>query len=441
MPRDAIRVSVFGLGYVGTVTAACLAQNGLDVVGVDIDPRKLALLEAGRSPVVEPGLEEIIGSTVASGRLTFTTDAALAVRQTDLSIVAVGTPSDEEGEVDTRQVERVCEQIGSGLADKPGRHTVVIRSTVLPGTTERLLIPVLEKASGGTVGVDFDIVFNPEFMREGESIHDFYHPPFTVLGSHGSADLDALRPLFSEVSGNVITCSIPVAEAVKYGSNILHATKITFANELAVMCNAIGIDAREVLDIVVADTKLNISSKYMRPGLPFGGSCLPKDLRAFATSARKINAPLTMFEAIMTSNHLQTERIARRVLTAGSRRVALFGLSFKEGTDDLRESPLVALAEMLIGESIDLKIVDPNVEYSALLGANRSFLDTELPNFEERLSTSGEALATCDTLVFAHDSTYFRQALEQVGPHHHVIDLVGLDDVDHAAGTYEGLYW
>ncbi|MEO0965595.1 MAG: nucleotide sugar dehydrogenase [Planctomycetota bacterium] len=435
-----MRVSVFGLGYVGAVSAACFAKRGHEVVGVDPDDRKLELMRAGKAPVVEEGVDELIGEVIANGSLRVTNDAAEAVAATDVSLVCVGTPSAPDGSLGVQYVERVTEEIGAAIAAKDGRHTFVLRSTVVPGTTLGVVQPILERVIG-PVGETYGLAYNPEFLREGTSIKDFDAPPFTIVGASDERDAQAVEGIYAGVEAPVHRCDISTAEGIKYACNLFHATKITFANEIGMACQTVGVDSRKVMEIVCADTKLNISTKYMRPGFAFGGSCLPKDLRAFTHMSRVRNAPLSMFEAMLRSNREQIDRVAQRIMALGKRKITMLGISFKEGTDDLRESPLVSLAEVLIGKGYEVRIFDPNVEYASLFGSNKRFIDRELPHLKGALVSAEVGLKHGEVLVFGHDAEDYRRLLDRVTLEQRVVDLTGGAEPADAMGGYEGLYW
>jgi len=438
---QAVKVSIFGLGYVGAVTAGCLARNGHTVVGVDPDTRKLEFIRAGKAPILEDGVEDLMREAADSGLLTVTDNCADAINQTDLSLVCVGTPSAPDGSLGLTYVTKVCEEIGQALAKKDGKHTVVIRSTVAPGTTLNILKPILEEHAGGKAGEKFGLAMNPEFLRESTSIKDFYDPPYTVVGTDDEDVFKHVCELYSESGGKEIQCSIPAAESIKYACNLFHATKITFANEIGTVCKAAGVDSREVQAIVCQDTKLNISDKYMRPGFAFGGSCLPKDLRAFSFVGRSNNTPVTMFDSMLQSNREQIERAADRIMAMGSREIAMMGVSFKEGTDDLRESPLISLAEILLGKGYDLVIYDPNVEYASLFGSNKRYIEEHLPHLKRALVSSEVALKHGQTVVFGHVHEVYKPMVSAIREDQAVFDLVGMCGPDDVAGTYEGLYW
>jgi GDP-mannose 6-dehydrogenase len=394
-----MKVSVFGLGYVGAVAAGCLARDGHTVVGCDSNAAKVELLNAGRAPVVEAGLDDLLAEAVAARRLWATTEAAEAVAASDLSLVSVGTPSRPNGGLDLSAVERVAIDLGAALRDKGQDHAVVLRSTVLPGTTLGLLAPTLEAAAGRPVPV----CFNPEFLREGSSVRDFDHPPFTLIGADAPDLAAGVAELYATVQAEVIVTTVAAAEMVKYVSNAWHAVKVAFANEIGVLAKAFRVDGHEVMGLFCRDDKLNISPRYLLPGFAFGGSCLPKDLRALLCRARELDLETPLLAAVLPSNQAQVARAAERVLASGRRRVSLLGLSFKAGTDDLRESPLVALAETLLGKGCELRIYDRNVALARLVGANRAYVDQHLPHLGALLSDDLEAvLAHGEVVIIGH---------------------------------------
>jgi GDP-mannose 6-dehydrogenase len=386
--RGARRVAVFGLGYVGSVSAACLASRGHSVIGVDIRSEKVDMINQGRSPVVEERLGDLIAEQVAAGRLCATTDSARAVANTDIALVCVGTPSASNGSLLTGFLERVSEVIGAALAGHRERYTVVVRSTMLPTTCEQIVLPRLQEASGRRAGEDFGLAVNPEFLREGSSVSDFFDPPKVVIGQFDEASGDAVADLYKGLPGPVYRVPISVAEMVKYADNSFHALKAGFANEMGAVCKALGLDSHAVMDIFMADTQLNISPAYLRPGFAFGGSCLPKDLRALVHRARRADVPVPILESVGPSNEGQIERAFKIIEATGKRRVGLLGLAFKPGTDDLRESPLVALAERLLGRGFELLIHDPQVAVSRLLGANRAYAEQRIPHLSRFIANS-----------------------------------------------------
>jgi len=392
MAQTTCRVAVFGLGYVGIVSAACLASRGHTVIGVDVSPEKADMVNNGRSTVVEKRIGELVAEQVAAGRLCATTDSARAVADTDIALVCVGTPSAPNGSLGTDYLERVSEEIGAALADRPEGYTVVIRSTMLPTTCEQIVLPRLEAASGRRAGVDFGLAVNPEFLREGSSVHDFFDPPKTVIGQFDDSSGDAVAALYEGLPGPVYRVPLGVAEMIKYADNSFHALKAGFANEMGAVCKTLGLDSHAVMDILTADRKLNISPAYLRPGFAFGGSCLPKDLRAIVHRARRADVPVPILESILTSNGSQIDRVFNIIEATGKRRVGLLGLAFKSGTDDLRESPLVALAERLVGRGFELLIHDPQVAVSRLLGANRAYVDARIPHLSRLMAGSADAV-------------------------------------------------
>jgi GDP-mannose 6-dehydrogenase len=401
-----MRISVFGLGYVGSVSAACLAARGHQVVGVDVNATKVELMSRGQAPVVEERIGELTAEMVQSGALRAITDVAEAVESTEISLVCVGTPSAANGSLSTTYLERVCEQIGATLAGLDRWHTVVLRSTMLPGTCTDLLIPILEKHSGKTAGVDFGVAFNPEFLREGSSVRDFFDPPKTVIGVLDDRSADEVTAMYAGLPGEVFRVPIEVAEMAKYADNAFHGLKIAFANELGAICRALGVDSHKMIDVFLADTKLNISPAYLRPGFAFGGSCLPKDLRGLVYAAHR-------------------------------------GLSFKPGTDDLRESPLVELAERLLGKGFDLKIYDANVALSRLIGANRAYIEERLPHLGDLLSNDAEEVAAhAEVCIVGTKDAAALAALPAPGDKI-VVDLVRIPDAEsrRAIEGYYGLGW
>jgi GDP-mannose 6-dehydrogenase len=392
MPPTSRRVAVFGMGYVGCVSAACLASRGNSVIGVDVNPDKVAMITDGRSPVVEERIGDLVAEQVAAGRLTATTDAAAAVASTDVALICVGTPSTPSGSLLTSYLEQVSHEIGAALAGRPTRYTVVVRSTMLPTTCEEIVLPRIEAASGLWAGEGFGLAVNPEFLREGSSVRDFFEPPKTVIGQVDEASGDAVAELYEGLPGPVYRVPLGVAEMIKYADNGFHALKAGFANEIGAVCKALGLDSHAVMDILTADTKLNISPAYLRPGFAFGGSCLPKDLRALTHRARRADMHLPILESILPSNEGQIDRVFRTIEATGKRRIGLFGLAFKPGTDDLRESPMVALAERLVGRGFELMIHDPQVAVSRLLGANRAYVDQRIPHLSRLMASSADAV-------------------------------------------------
>lgn len=438
-----LAISVFGLGYVGCVSAACFARQGFDVIGVDVSAAKVDMVNDGKSTIVEQGIGELVAEMRASGRLRATTDVAEAVRGSRVSLICVGTPSRRNGSLDLTYLERVCEQIGEALRDKADAHTVVIRSTVMPGTIDGLVIPALERTSGKRHGAGFVVCSNPEFLREGTSIKDFYAPPFTLIGAHEPAHAEQVAALYAGIDAPVHVAAVRVAEMVKYVCNCFHGLKIGFANEVGNVCKALGVDSHEVMRLVCEDRKLNISPAYLKPGFAFGGSCLPKDLRAFTYQARTLDVDTPIMGAILDSNRRQVDRAFHMVQAAGTRRVGVLGLAFKAGTDDLRESPMVALIEMLIGKGMQVSIYDPFVRSANLMGANREYIEREIPHIWSLMRAStAEVLADAETVVVGNSASEFREIGSQLRDGQAVIDLARAFGPRTSDGaSYQGICW
>ena len=438
-----MRISIFGLGYVGAVSAGCLARDGHDVIGCDVDPAKLALLRDGRTPIIEEGMSELIGDAVASGRLRVTDDTAEALLATDLSFLCVGTPSLPNGSQDLGAVRRLCEQLGRVLRDKPERHAFVVRSTVLPGTVRGVVGPLVASHSGKRPGVDFGVCFQPEFLREGSSIRDYDQPPFTVVGVDDDWCATMLREVFGHLPGEFLVTDVGTAEMLKFCCNAFHALKITFANEVGRLCQAMEVDSHAVMDLVCRDRRLNISPAYLKPGFAFGGSCLPKDVRALVHAGKRLDVETPALQALLPSNQLHIEHAIDVVLRAGRRSVGLLGLSFKTGTDDLRESPLVALAERFIGKGLDLRIHDPSVQVARLFGANRRYIEEAIPHISSLMrETADEVVRDSDVVIVGIgepgvlDAVYRGSRDDQL-----VLDLVRMPDRSRVRGRYVGACW
>ena len=438
-----MKISIFGLGYVGAVSTGCLAALGHEVVGVDVNPLKVETINAGKSPVVESGLEELIAKGVAQGRVRATMDAAEAVATTDVSFVCVGTPSADNGSLDLTYVKRVCAQIGAALASKPDYHVVVLRSTMLPGSTEGEAIPALEEASGRRAGRDFGVSFNPEFLREGTAVYDFYHPPYTIVGQYTGRGAEVVADLYEAIEAPLLIVPIKAAEMVKYANNAFHALKVVFANEIGAICKQQGIDSHQVMDIFCMDTKLNLSAYYLKPGFAFGGSCLPKDLRALLYHAHRHDQQVPVLEAILPSNALQVRRGYELIKHTGHKKVGVLGFSFKAGTDDLRESPLVELIETLIGKGFQVKIFDRNVSLARLHGTNRAYIEREIPHVASLMcDTMEEVLADSEVIVIGNKAPEFRLVLDKLRPDQVLIDLVRVSkEVDLDDERYIGIGW
>ncbi|AYC31887.1 UDP-glucose/GDP-mannose dehydrogenase family protein [Pseudomonas cavernae] len=436
-----MRISIFGLGYVGAVCAGCLSARGHEVIGVDISATKIDLINKGKSPIVEPGLEELLQQGIQSGRLRGTTDVAAAIAASELSMLCVGTPSKKNGDLELDYIESVCRQIGAVLRTKSERHTVVVRSTVLPGTVKNVVIPILEDCSGKKAGVDFGVAVNPEFLRESTAIKDYDFPPMTVIGELDSRSGDVLEAIYRELDAPIIRKDIEVAEMIKYTCNVWHATKVTFANEIGNIAKAAGVDGREVMDVVCQDHTLNLSKYYMKPGFAFGGSCLPKDVRALTYRAGQMDVEAPLLGSLMRSNEAQVQNAFDIIASHDKRRVALLGLAFKAGTDDLRESPLVELAEMLIGKGYDLSIYDRNVEYARVHGANKDYIESKIPHVSSLLNSDLDSVVErADIIVLGNGDERFRAFAQQVPEGKQIVDLVGFMAQPSGAGR-EGICW
>jgi GDP-mannose 6-dehydrogenase len=438
-----MRVSVFGLGYVGSVSAASFAADGHQVIGVDVNPDKVAFIDAGRSPVIEPGLADLIANGVSERRLRATTDAEQAVSESEVSLLCVGTPSHRNGSLDLTYLDRVVEQVGAALKHKSSYHVVVIRSTVLPGTTHERVIPQLERESGRTYGEDFGVSVNPEFLREGTALKDFRKPPLTLVGHNHAADAAGTIGLYQSIDAPLVSTNIRVAEMVKYTCNTWHALKVCFANEIGNLCKRFGMDSHEVMDIFCRDEKLNLSPSYLKPGFAFGGSCLPKDIRALQYRAKEVDVELPVISQILPSNRLQIEHAFEEVMQTGRKNIGLLGFSFKAGTDDLRESPSVILAEALLGKGLSLRIYDKNVALAQLVGANKEYIETQIPHLASLLcATIDEVIEHSDVIVIGNPSAEFAEALAATTSDQIVIDLVRIPVVgSRLKAEYRGICW
>jgi GDP-mannose 6-dehydrogenase len=435
-----MKLSVFGLGYVGCVSAACFSRAGHEVIGVDSNPLKVEVINAGRSPIVEPGVEDLIVAAVKAQRLRATTDVASAIAGSDLSLVCVGTPSNHNGSLDLRHIKRVCQEIGAALEVKRGYHIVAIRSTMLPGTVADTIIPALEVYSGKRMGRDFGVAINPEFLREGSSIYDFDNPPFTLIGADDEDAAAPLAKLYAHLSATVLKVGVKDAEMVKYACNSFHALKVTFANEIGMICKSLGVDSYRVMEVFCRDTKLNLSPYYLKPGFAFGGSCLPKDLRALTHRAKEEDVSVPMLDSILVSNQRQIERAVEMVLRTGRKKVGVLGLSFKPNTDDLRESPMVTLVERLIGKGLKLAIYDREVELARLFGANREFIENEIPHISSLMRKElEEVIDDSEVIVIGKRDEEFQSLAGSSG--RYVIDLVRLIEREETKESYQGICW
>ena len=436
-----MRISVLGLGYVGAVCAAALSSRGHTLVGVDVSKQKVSLVSSGMSPIVEPGLGELIAQGVADGHLTATTDLHKAIEDTDLSMICVGTPSKKNGDLDLTYIEDVCREIGFALRDKETHHTVVIRSTVLPGTVGGIVIPILEDCSGKKAGKDFGVAVNPEFLRESTAINDYDFPPITVIGEYDQKSGDILEELYRDLPAPILRKSIAVAELIKYTCNVWHATKVSFANEIGNIAKAAGVDGREVMDVVCQDNKLNISRYYMRPGFAFGGSCLPKDVRALTYRAAQLDVKAPLLNAIMSSNSYQIEKTINMIEKTGMRNIAMLGLSFKAGTDDLRESPVVELAERLLGKGYRLSIYDRNVDFARVNGANKEYIDQRIPHLAALLKLDLKSVVDdAEVVILGNGDDLFETIAHNLPAGKKLIDLVGFMQKS-SCDVMEGICW
>ncbi|HEY8559748.1 MAG TPA: nucleotide sugar dehydrogenase [Pyrinomonadaceae bacterium] len=437
-----MKISVFGLGYVGAVSAACFAAEGHQVIGVDVNQTKVDIINAGNSPIIEEGIGELVRQAVDANRLRATLDVREAVENSDVSIVCVGTPSNDNGSLKLDYVERVSQQIGEAIAGKSSPHTVVMRSTMLPGTIASLVKPTLEKYSGKRCGTDYDVAINPEFLREGTSIKDFYAPPFTLIGADSEQTGEVVKSLYAKIDAPLYVTSLEAAEMVKYACNCFHGLKVSFANEIGNICKELGIDGHEVMDVFCKDTKLNLSPYYLKPGFAFGGSCLPKDLRALQYKAKELDLRVPVLEAALESNLLQIERAVQMIAKTGKKKVGVLGFAFKAGTDDLRESPLVAVIERLIGKGYDVKLYDKEVSIAKLVGANKDFIEGEIPHISNLMAdTIEEVLAHSDLVLIGNSSPEFGAIDGLIKPHQIVVDLVRIFDGRRSTPTYQGICW
>lgn len=437
-----MKISILGLGYVGAVSAGCLADGGHEVVGVDIDSTKVDLINAGRSPIIEDGMAELIADGTANGRIRATTDTRHGIEATDVSFICVGTPSRANGDLEVGAVASVCQEIGEAIGQKSTRHTVVMRSTILPGTMQDVVIPVLEKSTGGVAGKDFGVAHNPEFLREGSAVADFHAPPKTVIGATDTETAEQIASIYQHLKAPLIQTSLETSEMVKYTDNIWHALKICFGNEIGNICKAQNIDSHEVMAIFCQDLKLNLSPYYLKPGFAFGGSCLPKDTRALNYRAGALDLKLPVLSSILESNRLQVERAVDMVISKGKRRISVLGFSFKAGTDDLRESPQVELIERLLGKGYDIRLFDQNVQFASLMGANKDYILNAIPHISSLLVSSiDEALDHAELVIIGNQAEEFENIAAKLSKEQILLDLVRLPGVDALGDRYDGINW
>ena len=437
-----MKISIFGLGYVGAVSAGCLAKEGHEVIGVDPSAVKVDLINQGKTPIIEKDIGEIIEKAVEQGLLRATTDVRGAVNDSQLSLICVGTPSQLNGSLDLKYVRRVCEEIGEAIKNKAEFHVVVARSTMLPGSMGNVVIPTLEASSGKRAGVDFGVCNNPEFLREGTAVYDFYHPPKTVIGETDARSGDLVASLYHKMDAPLIRTKVETAEMVKYTDNVWHALKVGFANEIGNVCKAVGIDGHRVMEIFCQDNKLNLSPYYLKPGFAFGGSCLPKDVRALTYKARTLDVDVPILNAILPSNEHQVNRGLQMIMDKGHKKVGVLGFSFKAGTDDLRESPIVELVERLLGKGYDVRLYDRNVNLAKLVGANRDYILNHIPHISQyMMADMEEVLAHAETLVIGNGSAEFRDIFTRLRPEQVVVDLVRISDAVSEEGRYDGICW
>lgn len=437
-----MKISIFGMGYVGAVSAGCLADNGHEVTGVDPVEAKVDLINQGQTPIIEKDIGEIIKKNVQNGRLKATISAADAVYGTKISFVCVGTPSQLNGNLDLKYIRRVCEKIGSVIKEKKERHVVVIRSTILPGTMRNVVIPTLEEYSGKTAGIDFGICNNPEFLREGTAVYDFYNPPKTVIGESDAMSGGILAEIYKKFDAPLIRTSLETAEMVKYVDNVWHALKTGFANEIGNICKAAGIDSHKVMDIFCQDNKLNISSAYLKPGFAFGGSCLPKDLRALTYQAKSFDLSSPILNAVLPSNAGQIQRALDMIISKGKKKIGILGFSFKAGTDDLRESPMVEVIERLIGKGYDIRLFDKNVNMASLVGANRDYILNVIPHISRLMVKNIESIMDhAETIVIGNNDPKFGDIMEKLKNGQQIVDLVRISKLKIEAEQYDGICW
>jgi GDP-mannose 6-dehydrogenase len=436
-----MNVSVLGLGYVGAVSSACFSDLGHTVIGVDVNAQKVGFINDGKSPIVEAQLEDLIGKGVKSGKLSATIDLSKAIHNTEISIICVGTPSLPNGGIDLTHIYEICTEIGTILRDKKSFHTVVIRSTVSPGTV-MYCAELIQRESGKTLNVDFGMASNPEFLREGTAVKDFFGPPYTIIGATCPQSEEVLKKLYTGIEAPLYALKSAEAEMIKYANNNFHALKVTFANEIGNICKELSIDGHKVMDIVTKDSKLNLSPYYMKPGFAFGGSCLPKDVRALNYKANSMDLKVPMLSSLLVSNEYQLQRVLQMVYNTRMRKVGILGFAFKNGTDDLRESPVVSLIETLFGKGYKLSLYDSNVSYARLLGKNKEYIETHVPHMVDLIrNTIEEVCKESEVIIIGNKSKEFKRVFDLVTPSQTIIDLVRIDDERTTSGNYVGICW
>lgn len=436
-----MKISVFGLGYVGAVSCACFAKLGHDVVGVDVNEQKVDLIKSGKSPIVEKDLDEYIHEGIQSGKIDATTSINYAIEKTSISIICVGTPSQINGNIDLTYIYRVCNEIAEALKHKNEFHTIVIRSTVVPGTIMQC-IQIIEDISGKKHDRDFGVASNPEFLRESTAIEDFWNPPYTVIGTTSQKSEDQLVELYQAIDAPIFTLKPEESEMIKYANNNFHALKITFANEIGNICKELGVDGHKVMEVVSSDNKLNLSPYYMKPGFAFGGSCLPKDVRGLNYKAKMLDVQVPLLSSLLPSNEYQIQRGLQLILNTGKKKVGFLGFAFKAGTDDLRESPIVELIETLMGKGYQLSLYDSNILLSKLMGKNKDYLTGHIPHITKVLKNSvQEVIEESEVIVLGNKSPEFKEAIEKLDSNKIVVDLVRIDKQKITNGNYVGICW
>lgn len=436
-----MNLSIFGLGYVGAVSAACFSKLGHKVIGVDLDSNKINLINDGKSPIIEQDLDEYMKDGVKNKLIEATKDAEYAVEKSDVSIICVGTPSQINGSIDLSYIYNVVEEIGSLLKRKNTFHSVVIRSTVIPGTIENC-VSIIENVSGKKHCKDFGVASNPEFLREGTAIKDFWNPPYTIIGTDSEKSIKVLEELYEDIEGKIYCLKPKESEMIKYANNNFHAVKISFANEIGNICKELSIDGSVVMDIVAKDTKLNLSTYYLKPGFAYGGSCLPKDVRGLNYFARKQDLKTPLLNSLANSNEYQIKRGLEMIYKTNTKKIGFLGFAFKEGTDDLRESPVVTLIETLLGQGYDVRLYDKNVLLSKITGKNKSYLINHIPHIVNILKEKPEdVINESETIVIGNKSDDWNFLLDKEYKNKQIVDLVRIEDKKVSEENYGGICW